>query len=210
MPLAREQLAVLAAETVNKLLAALEQDRLVARFVDTYVADYRRRGLKAHPLRYRELLSTINREALLAMVAEANAELPRYLRHARTHRGTPGARPQRSASGGMRAAEAQAADTFLEEFFSRLAGTLRWTEADAEEFHRDLDLYAQLALGRPKPGARRAPPQPAEGPFADRCALLLDPSMLPEARRVAGKFQAEIEHVTQRILASVFRPHRFG
>ena len=207
---AREQLAVRAAETVSKLLATLERDRLVARFVDTYVEAYNRRGLKSHPLRYRELLSTINREVLLAMVAEVNAELPRHLRRARPRRVSPGARLQRPASGSVRAAEAQAADTFLEEFFGRLADTLRWTQADAEEFHRDLDLYAQLAAGRPRPGSRRRPTELAEGPFVDRCALLLDPSMLPEARRAAGKFQAEIERVTQRILASVFRPRRFG
>ncbi len=183
-----------AAELARRLLAALEGQRLVERFVDSYVAEFDRRGLKAHPLRYRELLATLGREALLAMVAQVGVELPRYLARRRPPL--------------LRGREVRAAETFREDLLAALARVLRWTAADAEEFHRDLDLYAQLSARQPLPRRRRKPADPAEGPFADRCALLLDPSMLDSSRRAAGKLQVEIERVTEKILAGLFRSRR--
>ncbi len=180
-----------AGEIANKLLAVLKGDGLVARFVDSYVTEFDRRGLKDHPQRYRELLATLGREALLAMVAQVNAELPRYL----TRRQHPLLRP----------AEVQTAEAFSEELLASLARASRWTAADAEEFRRDLELYTQLSARTQKVRKRRELTDPAEGPFVDRCALLLDPSMLDKARHAAGKFLVEIERVTEKTLASVFR-----
>ncbi len=181
-------------EVANKLLAAVERDRLVERFVDSYVAEFDRRGLKVHPHRYRELLATLGREALLAMLRQVNAELPCYL----TRRRPPL----------LRGTEVQAADAFREELLASLGRALRWTPADAEEFRRDLDLYAQLGARTPLPKKRRKPTDPAEGPFVDRCALLLDPSMLDRGRHAAGKFLVEIERVTGKTLASIFGRRR--
>ena len=112
-------------ELAGKLLAALEKQRLVARFVDSYVAEYDRRGLKAHPIRYRELLATLGREALLAMVAQVNAELPRYL--ARRLNRSRSRRPPL-----LRGPEVRAADAFREELLASLARALRWTAAEAD------------------------------------------------------------------------------
>jgi hypothetical protein len=147
-----------------------------------------------HPHRYRELLATLGREALLVMVAQVGIELPRYI----TRRRPPV----------LRGREVRDADAFGEELLASLARTLRWTPADAEEFHRDLDLYAQLSARQPLPRKHRKPADPAEGPFADRCALLLDPSMLEKGRGAAGKLQVELERVTEKLLASVFRSRR--
>ena len=188
-------------ELAGKLLAALEKQRLVARFVDSYVAEYDRRGLKAHPIRYRELLVTLGREALLAMVAQVNAELPRYL--ARRLNRSRSRRPPL-----LRGPEVRAADAFREQLLASLARALRWTAAESEEFRRDLDLYAQLGARTPLPKKRRQPTDPPEGPFEDRCALLLDPSMLDKGRRAAGRFLLEIEGVTEKTLANLFRRRR--
>ncbi len=178
-------------ELAHKLLSVLEGEHLVEHFVDSYVAEYGRAGLKAHPLRYRELLGTLSREALLAMVAQVNAELPRYL---------TGRRPAV-----LRGTELQVAEAFREEFLASLGRALRWTPADAEEFRRDLDLYAQLAARTEIVKKRRQPTDPPEGPFVDRCALLLDPSMLDKGRRAAGKLQVELQGFTEKILVGVFR-----
>ncbi len=183
-----------AGEIANKLLGALEGEGLVARFVNSYVAEFGRHGLKDHPHRYRELLATLGREALLAMVAQVNAELPRYL----TRRRLPL----------VRGPEVQVADDFSEELLASLAHASRWGAEDAEEFRRDLNLYAQLSARTQKVKKRRSPADPAEGPFVDRCALLLDPSMLDKARGAAGKFLVEIEEATERIVRGVFRRRR--
>jgi hypothetical protein len=192
----RKQLAEHAGELARKMLAVLERERLVPRFVDSYVAEFDRRGLKAHSSGYRELLATLGREVLLAMVAQVNTALARYL--------------SRRRPPVLRGPEVQAADAFSQEFLASLARTLHWTAADVEEFRHDLNLYAQLGARQPIPKRRRRPTDPVEGPFVDRCALLLDPSMLDKARHAAGKFLLEIERVTEKILASAFRRWRRG
>ncbi len=179
-----------AGEIANKLLAALERGGLVARFVNSYVGEFDRRGLKDHPQRYRELLATLGREALLVMAAQVNAELPRYL----VRRGRPL----------LRAGEVQIADDFSRELLASLARASRWTAVDAEEFRHDLKLYAQLSARTQRVKKRRQPTDPVEGPFVDRCALLLDPSMLDKARQASGKLLVEIEQVTDKTLAGVF------
>ena len=48
----------------------------------------------------------------------------------------------------------------------------------------------------------------ASGPFVDRVALLLDPSLMEQARRAAGKFQLEINAAADRVLRKVFSRRR--
>jgi hypothetical protein len=187
----RKVFAAHGGELAHKLLAALEAGRPVERFVDSYVVKFGRLGLRANPERYRELRATLGREALLAMVTQVNAELPRYL----TRRRPPL----------LRGAEVQAADAVRAELLGSLARALAWTPSDAEEFRRDLELYAQLGARTPLPKKSRKPDSPAEGPFVDRCALLLDPSMLDTGRRAAGQFLVELERATEETLARVFR-----
>ncbi len=181
-----------AEELARRLAGAFEEGRLVARFVDSYVTKFGRRGLKADALRYGELLATIRREALLAVVAQVNEELPGYLSR----------RPPV-----LRGVEVQAAETFSQALVAALGRASRWSAEEVEEFRRDAELYARLGARQPTP-RRRGPGGPAEGPFVDRCALLLDPSMLEKARQAAGNFLLEIEPVTSKALASVLRPLR--
>jgi len=189
----REQLAERAQQAAAALLVTLERERIVAQFVDDYVATYKRRGIKDSPLRHRELLSTLSREALLAVSGKMNSLLPELL----TGRETPL----------LRGADAEAAEIFREEFFSSLATELRWTPSDLEEFRSDQELLAQMTAALPR-GMRSRRGSAAQGPFADRCALLLDPSMLEKARQAAAEFQIELESLAEKVLSDVFKRRR--
>lgn len=187
-----------AGEIANKILGELQRGRLVARFVNSYVAEFDRDGLKVHPDRYRELLSTLTREVLLAMVSRVQSETPRYL----TRRRPPL----------LRGPEAKTAELLRAELLAALARALRWTPGDTVEFQSDLALYAQLGADRPAPARQRErarkPSAAPGGPFVDRCALLLDPSMLDKARKAAGQLLLEVERLTDEILTSVLRGRR--
>jgi hypothetical protein len=207
----REQIVLRAEQTVREMQAMLEGERLVARFVDSYVSAFGRKGLKASPLRYRELLSTISREVWLVLAAKMSAVLPNYLARG-TLRPRSGSARARSRDGReskgkriLRAADAEAADGFRESFFEALAAALRWTPAELEAFRHDLALYLEIFARQPQAMKSRAQGQPPEGPFVDRCGFLLDPSLLDKARQAAGQFQAELEQVAERILQSIFR-----
>ena len=200
----RIPLAARAGETANRLLRSIEKDHLVERFVAGYVAENKRRGLADDPQRLREMVATIGREVLLVMVARVNHRLPHHLPKPRPRR--PLRRGQSgSASGGPGQNDAPAAEIFLTEFYSSLGRALRWSPADADEFLRDLEIYAQLAEPHNQAARSRRAPSHAEGAFVDRCALLLDPSMFENARRAAIRFQGEVELATDKILASIVR-----
>jgi len=198
----RIPLAARAGETANRLLRSIEKDRLVERFVATYVSENKRRGLADDPARLREMLTTIGREILLVMVARVNLRLPRYLPKPRPQRRRRGSRPKKPAPATVPAAP-PAADIFLTEFYASLSRALRWTPADADEFLRDLEIYAQLA-GQEKDSVLRRSAG-TEGAFVDRCALLLDPSMFECARRAALRFQGDVERLADKTLSSILR-----
>jgi len=194
MPYSREQLILGACEAAQTLLDRLGRGDLVARFVDSYVAAYHRRGLKDSPLRYKELLSTITREALLPAVARLFELLPAAITG------------RKKAL--LKSPEAEAVETFREAFLNSLGQQMRWMAADREEFREDLELYARIAVRLPRSPAARKPGYPTEGPFVDRCALLLDPSLLDKARQSAGKFQVQLEAVAEEILQATFKKKR--
>jgi hypothetical protein len=194
MALTREQAAERARDAAARLLESLDGQKRVARFVERYVSECGRPELTAGPMRHRELLATITREALLAAAAKVLASLPGRL----SRKDTPV----------LSGPEAEAADTFREEFLESLGKKMLWLAAEREEFRRDLEIYGHVAarlarLGRPRRGG-----DPPEGAFVDRCALLLDPSMLDAARRAAGRFQAELEQLAEDALKAAFRRKR--
>ena len=142
----------------------------------------------------------IRRESILATVMRIEAALPARLKVSVTVRGgsrppkgkkkkgkkAARAKPKRSSAG------ARSGDSFSGSF-SR--GVFRRAGAGAR-----LDRRGRAGiLARPgavrnafsaRAFARRRGARPASGPFVDRVALLLDPSLMEQARRAAGKFQA--------------------
>lgn len=211
MPYRPRELVIRAREAAGVLLATLDRNEMVARFLDMYAAEHRRPGRADHPVFYREQLATIRRESILAMVLRIEAALPARLRVSVTVRSVR--RPPKKKKGRRgaktKARKPQAAlelaipflDLFREEFFVALGQALEWNNQDAEEFWRDLGFYELLS---PREKRRSA----ASGPFADRVALLLDPSLMEQARRAAGKFEVELQGAADRVLRKVFSRQR--
>ena len=179
-----------AAYEMLRAIGVLGNSSMVAPFVDSYAARFDRLGLKAQH-RYRELLLTIGRESLLAMTAKMHRDLPRLL--------------TRSKRGLLRGPAADEAEAFRQKFLECLAETLEWSPADRDEFRRDLTVYTQFVVAS---GAGKQPETRQSGaapnPFADRCALLLDPAMMPEARQASAKFLTELEDRAEQILRQTF------
>lgn len=206
-----------AREAAIVLLRTLDRDEMVPRFLDMYAAEHRRPGRADHPGHYREQLETIRREAILAMVLRIEAALPKRLN---VHVPVRSPRPAKS---GQRKGKARARkparrrevwefdipilDLFREEFFTALGQALEWTQRDAEDFWRDLELYERLRAGESRRLGRSSRLVPA-GPFVDRVAFLLDPSLMEQARRVAGKFETELDAAADRVLRTVLSRRR--
>ena len=219
MPYRPRELVVRAREAAALLLATLDHNEMVQRFLDIYAAENRRPGRADQPSHYREQLETIRREAILAMVLRIQSALPTRLKISVTVRDT-GRHVGRESKKGRRAAKAKKTrkagldlaipllDLFREEFFVALGQALQWSDADAREFWRDLEVYERLSGTEPRRRATRAGRAFASGPFVDRTGLLLDPSLMEQARRAAGKFQIELDAAADRVLRRVFSRRR--
>ena len=217
MPYRPRELVIRARDAATMLLAAIDRNEMVQRFLDMYAAEFRRPGRADQPALYREQLQAVRREAILAMVMRIESSLPTRLKVSVTVRGA-----KRRAKGkkGAKAKPAKRAasmelgipflDLFREEFFVALGQALEWTDEDAEGFWRDLGLYEQLSGPASRGGARpaRASKTGASGPFVDRVGLVLDASLMEQARREAGKFQAELNASADRLLQKVYSRHR--
>ena len=217
MPYRPRELVIRAREAASMLLATIDRNEMVPRFLDMYAAEHRRPGRADQPAFYREQLQMIRRESILAAVMRIEGALPARLKVSVTVRGgsrpsktknkrgkkTARARPKRSGAGLDLAIPFL--DLFREEFFVALGQALSWNHDEAQQFWRDLELYEMLSSREPSRPARRAA---ASGPFVDRVALLLDPSLMEQARRAAGKFQLEIDAAADRVLRKVFSRRR--
>jgi len=219
MPYRPRELVIRARDTATLLLATIDRNELVQRFLDMYAAEFRRPGRADQPALYREQLQTIRREAILAMVTRIESSLPTRLKVSVTVRGTKGSTKSRKGKKSAKTkAPAKASmelgipflDLFREEFFVALGQALEWTDEDAEVFWRDLGLYEQLAAPAARGSSRsgRAAKAAASGPFVDRVGLVLDASLMDQARRQAAKFQAELNSAADRVLQKVFSRHR--
>jgi len=222
MPYRPRELVIRAREAAHLLLAALDRNEMVPRFLDMYAAENRRPGRADQPAHYRDQLETIRREAILAMVLRAEAALPTRLKVHVVMRGAKPRAGSRTKFGKGKKAKKGAKvrkktrtsglelaipllDLFREEFFVALGQALRWSDDEARSFWHDLELYEQLQATEPKRAPRRAI---ASGPFVDRTALLLDPSLMEQARRAAGKFQMELDVAADRVLRTAFSKRR--
>ena len=199
---AREQVAVAAQEMVARLIAALGGGGLAARFVREYAQRQKRRALVAHPARHRDLIERIGREALLAMAAKVEHELSRRF-------GGVAAREVRDSRQRKNTGDAAIANHFRVEFYGQLAEMLEWDRAELADFWRDLDLYTGAGRGRVARSRHRGPRRPKKnrhlGAFADRCAFLLDSSLLEQARRAAARLHRELERDALRAFRAGFQ-----
>jgi hypothetical protein len=194
MPAARKLFPSYGSAVAQAICHALERDGMVRNFVAGYAREFDRKAVATTAAQAHELEATIGREALLAMIIEVREQLPRFFGK---RRGVVLAEP-----------EAAAANAFFEQLFSTLGRVERWPEEEMAEFLRDLELYARMSPQRaasvgPRSGnaAGKRAAAPDRFPFPDRCALLLDPSMMEKARRASDRFHGELVHAAAKILA---------
>jgi hypothetical protein len=194
MARARKLFPIYGSALANNLFSALDRGRLVDRFVAAYVAEYDRRGILGGPSRDRELAETIGREAMLAMIHEVPQLLPRFF----------GKRQQAA----LKDVEREAMDAFFFELMAALGRVWRWNGDDRRQFGRDLSLYSEFAARSANLAKvrKRGKVREEDPPFVGRVALLLDPSMLDQARRAARKFHGEVRSVARKVLTQTLHP----
>ena len=169
-------------ELAKLLLHALKSGRVASTFLESYAKQFDRPEATAHPERRRELETMLDREMLLAMTAHI-ARVTEL--NARGRRSTPSRNDDPAA--------------FLRELLAALAKESNWTAGDAMEFRGDLEIFRRLTAAlASRSSATRARLVPA-GPFVDRCAILLDPSMIENASRAAGKLLLQLEALTEKL-----------
>jgi hypothetical protein len=173
-------------ELAKQLLDRLQAGRVASTFLESYAQQFDRPEATAHPERRRELETMLDREMLLAMTAhiarvtELNA---RARRSSRTRRDDPA--------------------IFLRDLVAALTKESNWTAGDAMEFRGDLEIYRRLAAIVAARASSTRSRIVVAGPFVDRCAILLDPSMIENASRAAGKLLLRLEAESEILLSEV-------
>ena len=188
MARARKLFPIYGSALANNMFTALGRGRVVDKFVAAYVTDYDRQGILGGPSRDRELAETIGREAMLAMIHEIPQLLPRFF----------GKKQQAS----LKDDEKQAMDAFFLELMAALGRVWKWNGEDRRQFGHDLNLYSEFAarsanLAKARKSSKMREEDP---PFVGRVALLLDPSMLEQARRATRKFHGEVKRLARKVL----------
>ena len=184
---ARETPAILA----QSLVEALARERVIPRFVDSYVLEHGRHALQVHASLYRDLLTILQREALLAASVRA-LEITTF-------------ETISSRQGKQRVVLRKGAETFRRKFLSALARQQNWHAGDALDFQSDLRMYENLLARAASSRRPRKPYEAANHPFVDRCAFLLDSELLEKARMAASRALANVEELATRVAAEAGR-----
>lgn len=179
-----------AALLAQRLGESLVRDRVVPRFVDSYVVEHGRYGLQVHAGLYRDLLALIQREALLAASACSLDLLSRPAAARDERKFDP--LPRKDAA------------AFRQKFLSALARQQQWNAGAALEFQSDLQMYEAILAKAANERRRRKPFEAANHPFVDRCAFLLDSSFLENARLAASRALTTLEELASRETEQVF------
>jgi hypothetical protein len=174
-------------ELGQRIAEALIRERIVPRFVDSYVIENGRHALQVHASLYRDLLALLQREALLALsvrTLEIVCEEPRPA-------GKTKPRPMLRRD----------AVAFRRKFLAALTRQQGWTAGDALDFQRDLQMYEELLARAASTRRSRKPFEAANHPFVDRCAFLLDSSFMEKARLAASRALTSIEELAAQLVA---------
>jgi hypothetical protein len=169
----------------QNLVQTLARERVVPRFVDSYVIENGRHALQVHAPLYRDLLTILQREALLAACVRA-LEISTF-------------ETIENRRGKQKVVMRKGAESFRRRFLSALARQQNWNAGDALDFQSDLKVYEDL-LARAAPSRRpRKPYEAANHPFVDRCAFMLDSDFLEKARLAASRALASVEEIAAKL-----------
>src|SRR5215469_18696385 len=181
MALEKQTSTDLAGELALRLAEALQRERCVPRFVDSYVVEHGRQALQVHASLYRDLLTILQREALLAACVRV-LELASF-------------ETVENNRGKARVVVRKGAESFRRRFLSALARQQNWNAGVALDFQSDLKMYEDLLARAAASRRPRKPYEAANHPFVDRCAFLLDSAFLEKARLAASRALANIEDI---------------
>jgi hypothetical protein len=177
----------IAAELAVRLAEALQRERVVPRFVDSYVVEHGRHGLQVHAALYRDLLMLLQREALIAASVHAIGIVTSDF--------------QTTAKSKPRPMTKKDATACRRKYLEALARNQKWSMGDTLDFQRDFQIYEEL-IARNASGRRRKPFEAASHPFVDRCAFLLDSSLLEKARVAASAALTSLEELAEHVVST--------
>jgi len=177
-----------ATELAARLSEALQRERVVPRFVDSYVVEHGRHGLQVHAARYRDLLTLLQREALIAASVHAIGMVTSDFKSTAKSKPRPMAKKDAAA--------------YRRKYLGALARQQKWSMGDTLDFQRDFQIYDEL-IARSASGRKRKPFEAANHPFVDRCAFLLDSSLLEKARVAASAALTRLEELTEQVVAAL-------
>jgi hypothetical protein len=180
------------AELALRLTETLQRERIVPRFVDSYVVENGRQALQVHAALYRDLLALLQREALLAMTMRVLEVACMDPQAAGRSKARPRTRTRKNAA------------LFRRKLLAALTRQQKWTAGDALDFQKDLQLYEELLARSPSARRSRKPFEAANHPFVDRCAFLLDSSFLEKARLAASRALFDLEELAATLTTQVF------
>ena len=177
-----------AVELAARLTEALQRERIVPRFVDSYVVEHGRHGLQVHAALYRDLLALLQREALIAISVRAMEIVTSDFQPTARSKPRPMAKKDAAA--------------YRRNYLGALARQQKWSMGDALDFQKDFQIYEEL-IARSARGRRRKPFEAANHPFVDRCAFLLDSSFLEKARVAASGALTSLEELTEQVVSTL-------
>jgi hypothetical protein len=195
MAQAKIKVADATTELVARLSEAMQRERVIPRFVDSYVVEHGRQGLQVHAALYRDLLGLLQREALIAVSVYTIATV------------TTGGEPQpKRKPQPMNRNEAAA---YRRKYLAALARHEKWSVGEALDFQKDFQIYEEL-VARTASARRRKPFEAANHPFVDRCAFLLDSSFLEKARVAASRALNDLENLCEQVIGPMPGTERAG
>jgi hypothetical protein len=178
-----------AAVLAKRLSEALAEERVVPRFVDSYVVEHGRYALQVHAGLYRDLLVLLQREALLAVSAYGLEIARRRTTIKDDRKSVPMTRKDAAA--------------FRQKFLAALTHQQNWSIGVALEFQSDLQMYENIMARASALRRTRKPFEAANHPFVDRSAFLLDSSFLEDARLAASRALNSLESLVEHIAGSL-------
>jgi hypothetical protein len=186
MPREKQNVPDAPSELAQRITETLNRERIVPRFVDSYVVENGRHALQVHAALYRDLLTLLQREALLALTQRALEIVCNE--------------PPAAGRSKPRPMLRRDASLFRRKFLTSMTQQQGWTAGDALDFQRDLHMYEELLARAAAKRRNRKPFEAADHPFVDRCAFLLDSSFMEKARLAASKALAGIEELAARMV----------
>ena len=189
MPREKQNVIDAPGELAQRVSEALLRERVVPRFVDSYVVENGRYALQVHASLYRDLLALLQREALLALTVRTLAIVCDE--------------PQPAGKSKPRPMLRRDATAFRRKFLASLTRRQSWTAGDALDFQRDLQMYEELLTRAAAKRRTRKPFEAADHPFVDRCAFLLDSSFIENARLAASRALTGIEELAAAVTEQV-------